>query len=68
MAEDVELKPCPFCGSEPKLKSDVRHGGDAKNTVGVHYYWIKCPNDYCRVASMSVDSREMAAELWNRRG
>lgn len=53
----MELKPCPFCGSEARIVT---------NYVGSVY--IRCTNIYkCGVRQEGWDMEEDAIEAWNRR-
>lgn len=52
--DGIEMKPCPFCGSE-----DIRF-------IGVSCFYVSCNN--CFATTGKVDnSRKVAAEQWNRR-
>lgn len=53
-----ELKPCPFCGKTPKIKSAILGG-----------YYVMCFNKYCEtmVTTASMPTRELAIKAWNRR-
>ena len=53
----IELKPCPFCGSEMIL---IGHDG---HDNGIHY--AHCWD--CGVSTNNFDTEERAAEAWNRR-
>ncbi|WP_288610204.1 Lar family restriction alleviation protein [uncultured Victivallis sp.] len=48
-----ELKPCPFCGSDPR-----------KHITEDRYFFILCEKCGCHVAKRSPDTAE---EFWNRR-
>lgn len=52
----VELKPCPFCGQEPKR---VQSG----------LYYVMCANPKCLVSTFTVGYVRMsdATKAWNRR-
>jgi len=50
------LKPCPFCGSEPKL------AGSGKS------FWVVCADEDCRVEVRSfVAEQDEAIRTWNER-
>lgn len=53
MAETVELKRCPFCGSEAILDTDLEEA------------WCSCQTCYASADSSRVSSRAVAN--WNRR-
>ena len=48
-----ELKPCPFCGSEPE------------KLTGMGEYWIKCP--MCDASCAMTSSAESCIKAWNTR-
>ena len=54
-----ELKPCPFCGSQPITFNT----GNAYPEI---YYRVICPNNCC-MQSKLYDSLADAIEAWNRR-
>jgi Lar family restriction alleviation protein len=54
----AELKPCPFCGGEVKIKSDC------KNYIH-SFYWITC--NECGTRQMPSIHKEAVIESWNRR-
>lgn len=56
---DVELKPCPFCGS-------ICVNDTTKPTAGNHglYYWV-CPD--CVTVGPCAESVKSATEKWNKR-
>jgi len=58
ITENVELLPCPFCGS---TDLDV---GDASNYEGA-YVW--CNSDFCAACGPPTGKRKLAIEAWNRR-
>lgn len=71
---DIELKPCPFCGSA-KLKIESKHNGKWHNT-GTHSASVRCskchargPTASCKVEkglySADAYTEQKAAELWN---
>lgn len=58
--EQVELKPCPFCGGEAKIIGPVQEGG----------YCVECPQ--CLASSKLMyplmdDVSELLTEAWNTR-
>ena len=59
------LKPCPFCGKEPKLATSycVGHGD---MSIG---YVVKCTNAKCGVFSHTLvhAKKEDAIKAWNTR-
>lgn len=52
------LKPCPFCGSEARIRWSI--GGD-----GGHYLRAICQN--CHAETNLCDTATEAAEIWDRR-
>ena len=52
-----ELKPCPFCGEQPKVVEDVSVS------------WVVCDNENCMVYARTLlkKTRGEAIEVWNRR-
>lgn len=64
----VPLKPCPFCGSAPRMQSDTRY--PRPSCEPKEAYEVVCSNYDCIVGG--VDERyyptaRKAAEAWNRR-
>lgn len=61
--EDVmeRLKPCPFCGQVPELKTFT---GESCT-----FYYIRCANPECPATCASVQDKESskAAARWNKR-
>lgn len=59
----IELKPCPFCGSEVKLVRRNRYGNIS--------YVIVCQNDSCFMKEShnrpSFKKVDEAIESWNKR-
>lgn len=71
---NIELKPCPFCGST-KLKVESKHNG-AHYYQGTHSASVRCgkchargPTVSCKVEtgrhSASEETKQKAADLWN---
>ena len=58
----AELKPCPFCGGEAKLR-ETTYG----NNIGA--YFVYCANRDCEVSPSTGYRRfrKEAIEAWNRR-
>ena len=50
----MELKPCPFCGGEPEIITDLSGG-----------FYIHCKN--CGCSTFGAMHKELAIEKWNRR-
>lgn len=60
----IELKPCPFCGGEPTMRSLA----ETANYEATNY--ILCLNDNCSVKPSMMktySTMEEAIEAWNRR-
>ena len=59
-AYEEQLKPCPFCGSNARIKN------------GFGWWWVGCANsrDKCKVTchTYQYESPEEAVEAWNKRG
>ena len=53
----TELKPCPFCGGETKIRT---YSG-----MGRTMFFVQC-ND-CAAESSCYDTKEEAVAAWNRR-
>lgn len=57
----IELKPCPFCGSEPEIETY----GDFHEGPMFH---VRCPEAMCAVRpAVSCGSEASVGEAWNRR-
>lgn len=56
---DIELKPCPFCGEEVSLFYDCY------DSFTGYFYWIACPECGCRQAQ-SIH-KEAVIKAWNER-
>ena len=57
-----ELKPCPFCGKEPELRT---LSGNQST-----YYYIECRNFDCLLycyTKHKYENYQQAIEAWNRR-
>ncbi len=69
--DDVELKPCPFCGGKVKLRKKECDGTLFK---GTYIYRISCSkiysNNYCLGSSINewFSDKNKCIELWNKRG
>ena len=67
---EIELKPCPFCGGEAKMK----HGFPRHQQKGIRQSVVQCKSCGCMTVTFSQlayerwsDVDEQAAEAWNRR-
>ena len=49
-----ELKPCPFCGGEPKLCGPFNH-----------WFWVQCSS--CYVRTPDCNSERQSRRSWNKR-
>ncbi|MDG5767123.1 Lar family restriction alleviation protein [Balneolales bacterium ANBcel1] len=54
VTEEVEVKQCPFCGSEQAMAAEL---------VGV--YWVQCQE--CYASTSLEDNMETALDKWNSR-
>lgn len=61
-----ELKPCPFCGSEPIL---IYFNGLTPSTVQHYQVAVSCDGDTCNCSPRTAyeTSEESAIKAWNRR-
>jgi len=58
----MELKPCPFCGSEPDGPHPLQY-----NDILTTYFWIECSNAACR-AYIELPEPEIFSRIaWNKR-
>lgn len=58
-----ELKPCPFCGTVPRI-------GVTEPTFGEPRYFVECEGTGCKVVAYTPNEYETAleaAEAWNAR-
>ena len=71
---EIELKPCPFCGST-SLKVESKHNGQWSDS-GTHSATVRCKKCYARgstasskagknIYSASEEAKNKAIELWN---
>ena len=56
------IKPCPFCGSEANLNSDLF----AANPRAAQS-WVTCKNNLCNAHTHSSTEKNKAIEAWNTR-
>ena len=61
--KEIELKPCPFCGGLASIYYDPE---GIKDTANRHWAYHVCCDKCCATSGLCF-SREMAAEMWNRR-
>ena len=54
---EKELKPCPFCGGEAKLKNSPYIEG--------YDYWVECEDCFVSTATYGVGAHAMV--MWNTR-
>lgn len=55
--DEIKLKTCPFCGAEAEFIRYEDEDGDE--------WQVSCR--HCFAATWNADSKELAAEAWNRR-
>lgn len=61
ISTEVELLPCPFCGTIPNIY-------EAPNHAGAVLCWIECPNHKCPTSvSTWMDTLKNAVKFWNTR-
>ena len=60
----IELKKCPFCGSEAEVFEDITFECETGKQIGKIKAFAWCTN--CS-ALVSGDSKTEATEAWNRR-
>lgn len=63
-----ELKPCPFCGFEAKLKQDIRYPKPAREPRKA--FEVVCQNPECIIGFVDEKYfmlKREAVETWNRR-
>ena len=63
MPKEIELKPCPFCGSKPNVTY-------IPNDTGGKTINIECDNSKCGVVlftRLNFVSDDYVIEAWNRR-
>ena len=68
MKKMPKLKPCPFCGKKPLLKSDIRYPRPACEAVTA--YKVVCQNMSCIIYNADncyFFTPKEAADAWNRR-
>jgi len=59
----IELKPCPFCGSDP----DGPHYSDGYGDIHEPHYWIECSNAACGLLMQLPAPEEFIVISWNSR-
>lgn len=66
VAENKELKPCPFCGGEATIEGPSQHSSE----VGIGYM-VYCVNDECYLGIQDAPPeyrfKSDAIEAWNKR-
>lgn len=62
MEQKIELKPCPFCGVVPNIRT-------YRYKYGIRYY-VKCGNRDCDTMPHTFmwEKKQHAIDDWNRRG
>lgn len=58
MKDFIDLKPCPFCGSEAELRF-------SEGESGKRYYWVPCKK--CSCCQTIFDTPQEAGAAWNAR-
>lgn len=75
MSDDLNLKPCPFCGSLPQTRVEVASMGGGYDRIDFSVVCDKCGTQkktvlYTRESKTFADvykSIELVTEIWNRR-
>lgn len=68
VSTELEIKPCPFCGSDANLKTEKTHAPKKVGEPEAHSnFWVKCSNLDCSVSSKSSFEKDKAVERWNVR-
>ena len=62
---NVELKPCPFCGSEAKLRKYNGHSIILKRNVDC--YIVMCTGKECMCGTSFAQTESGAIQVWNTR-
>lgn len=62
--KDGRLLACPFCGSQPELKTKILNPESSHPTT---LFWYQCSNSRCNGSQMWNKSVEDALDNWNRR-
>lgn len=63
-----KLKPCPFCGSDAELKTDIRYPRHMRQPKRA--YEVFCTNYDCIIGGVDdryYTNKEKAIKAWNRR-
>ena len=60
-----QLKPCPFCGSEPRLRS-YRTYSDEKHCI-IEKFYVFCDECQVEVPYLGYADKNVAITAWNRR-
>ena len=68
----VELKSCPFCGSDAVLRTDeflaARDMPGAPATPAIrNHFWVKCANRVCGASPAAAKNEGVAIDAWNAR-
>ena len=61
------LKPCPFCGGKPKFYEIYSSGAGSKKVWKVMCGGLDGKRVDCCAILNEYDTKEQAAEAWNRR-
>ena len=61
---EIELKPCPMCGSQPKLKV-CKHGGKQYDYAEV--YCTQCGVNIRKDIDVEYSAKDEAMRIWNER-
>lgn len=64
----VDLKPCPFCGSEATLRMTGWSKAELQGKPGPdNRYWAKCSNSDCGITTQATFGSHNAITAWNTR-
>jgi hypothetical protein len=60
LPDDVALRPCPICGSDARLKTNITINSQSQ-------FWVKCTNPECGISPAATFDQHVAIDRWNTR-